>query len=585
VSDPDEDEGDGLPPDGGSIQDFFADACARTFNLKVKPVDNLTVTARVVTPDGENSFVIAEGANEGNGVDLPIGSEVHVQAEDGEWFSGWYAEGTLLTGSSSPSDSFILTQDTEVVGIIKGSQQLAYQETDSVKIVAEVAGGDDPLELARGESYFGYRFINFRSGTHLSLRAVSTNASDLGVIVSGDYYHTTTTTTAASRVASIDYLTASVTGGSSPHGTGTISATISDGYAALGFPWFEYPGFIGQLVYPLPDPAVGSWTMDTNCLYMPDPGYYIYSATYPVATKQDPNPTGEAETRQMYELTIAPPECFVFDCDINNHGTVALKNAHRFYEGPTATRANGELVGISSNPDHFHDLRGFKVSEGVRVYTTQQQEVNYFSLQGMQLIEPDGDGVYRTQGEIFVEMSEDAEVTPVYQLQRPGALHTSYPNCSSPREDVWVTDCQGKELALGCSGTNYYIKYDGEVFGECPWPCGINRFLHEYIGDRYGTKVLWVGFHSVTDDPCVVELDEEGTPVRICDEETPDRMDWESQFWEFHVSDARDYSGVVDEDVCDDEGRKPEGFTVEDFGWVPPWLRWPQVWKSPLEDP
>ncbi len=102
-----------------------------------------------------------------------------MKATDEDWFLSWMAKGSLLHGSPVAEDSFMLTQDTTVIGLAKGAQSLNYQHTDSNRVVVSVAGGDAPLELNRGTSSPTRRYITVRGGTALSLTAESNNPENL----------------------------------------------------------------------------------------------------------------------------------------------------------------------------------------------------------------------------------------------------------------------------------------------------------------------------------------------------------------------------------------------------------------------
>ncbi len=193
------------------------------------PWHDLEVEARVVTPDGSASFVIGEGS----AASFPVGTEVHVKATDEDWFLSWMAEGSLLHGSADANDSFMLTQDTTVIGLAKGAQRLNYQHTDSSRVVVSVAGGDAPLELNRGISSSTRRYITVRGGTALSLTAESNNAGSTGLRVYGEYSQTSANVLSSSSVMSIGAPYVAISGGAAPYGTGTVMGTMANGQAVV----------------------------------------------------------------------------------------------------------------------------------------------------------------------------------------------------------------------------------------------------------------------------------------------------------------------------------------------------------------
>jgi hypothetical protein len=405
---------DPLPPTG-TPEDFETACPVPWANVAVLNSSGQTVTARVTTPDGSEELVIGEGQD----MDFPLGVEVRVKTDEPSWFSHWTAPDSLLDGSDQPSDSFILTENTEIRAGLQGTWVVEHPDNSYQRVTLNPAGGDEPLVLARGQGKITDRYIKVREGTLLLAEVFQSGPTmpwlKLELTRRDALY--------AGRMARIypaDVRVALPIARSAPHGIATVMASGANTLPTVNWnSGTKVDPFVRENKYAIPQGPGVTWERSMGATFYPEACYYLYGTSKPKATNLNPNPMAEASASAMSVLTVKPGEC-EGDCGLDHHGFVRLEHAQRYYVGPTSTRSNAELVGVSAIAAPGHELKGLKIEGGGQVWRWdgQGQVDDYTSLDDMLPAEPDADGLY-TGYDLYVEMNTDATVTPVVDTLPP----------------------------------------------------------------------------------------------------------------------------------------------------------------------
>lgn len=443
---PDPGAGGGAPPALPETGEpaAFVSPCVAMAKVTVLNAANLVVTARVVTPDGSKTLVLQEGQN----ANLPLGSEVKVEASDTAWFRSWSAPNSLLDGSDSPRDSFILAGPTEILGTTKSTSSFEYPDSVSVSL----AGGDEPMVVSRGTGNPGNSYIEVREGTLLSVEAPPSVYYDTWLELKLTRRYSAHT----GRRASIDPSEVErvlLSGGSAPNGYGTARVSGSNAASTISMDKaVKIDPFVNEVKYVISHAPGTVWEKTPSPSFVPEPSCYVYSIEVPQASNANPNPVAEAIVNPKSVLTVKPAKCRE-GCTQPQHGWVAIDNVKRYYLGPRASGANAELVGISPAPAPGHGATGLKI-EGGQVWRLEGwgEVEDYFSLEDLVPAVPNEDGLY-TDEKVYVEMNSDTTVTPVFC----GCLHLKTVNDGSLEGDT--------ELPEGIG----YVFYDGPRFGCLSW--------------------------------------------------------------------------------------------------------------------
>jgi hypothetical protein len=505
---PDPGEGSPVPPDlppTGTVGDFASECAGSTGEVEVLSSPFLVVTAHITTPDGLKELVLAEGQK----AKLPLGVNVRVRTTEAPWFSYWSAPNSLLDGSAWPSDSFTLTGDTKIRAGLKTTWTVEFPSNSNHRVTLNIAGGDEPLVLDRGEGEVNDSYIKVREGTLLSVVVTRRNTPITWMkltLVRRTGEH-------AGRSAVIDPSDVKVVEGKSgyvpPHGLGTLSARGANSAATVNSnSGTKVESIVSETQYPIPHDAATSWESTFATEFKVEVGYYIYDVDTPPATNLNPNPTATAEVRPQNMLTVVEAECEGDGCVCDRHGSISLVNAKRYYLGPkpketegevvdpppTETETNGELVGIVAAANPGHVLKGFRVSGGGKVYKWKGsgQVEDFTSLEDMELVE-DEDGLY-VGDDLYVEMVSDVRVTPVVCL----CIH---------HPTVWTGSLEGDTELVAKTG---YTTFSENRFGCLHWTLEKIRQIGEAWAEThdYDFEVGRISQHgggSVTPEGTTVE--------------------------------------------------------------------------------